>query len=336
MYCMPDVHDPDFPGDLREGMVLHVSGFPITAERQFSAQLEMTFPQMLDREIIAFRGNNYTPRTLIEWYANKAGGSHYSRKLPEDFAALLALSAMNIRPLPDVLVQIGDATLAIGLRLLKSVVDFELHALVMVPDQDSDHVAAVNFLIDSLYEGSAMRLSLTLNKRLMPSLFISGLQEVSARVDADRLIDWSHPRHIHASVRIDDDLSTLLELWVDGTLVGRLRVPEPLFVFSDPLDYATYYNRAVDGEPQAFSFAVGAIGMFGREVGPIDRAQLLLYVDEKRQDPELPLTLYTSGSFGRAARGTNDVDMTGTVHRVKAQDLLRGVPDSSNEDVLKE
>jgi hypothetical protein len=329
VYCMPDVHDTTFPSGLREGLVFHMRGFPITAERQFAAQVKMTFPEILDREIITFQGKNYTPRILIEWYANKSGGAHYSRNLPEDFADLLALKTMNVLPLTQVIVQIGDATLATGLRLLKSVVDFDLHALLVVPHQDSSQISDVNFLLDSRYEGSAMRISLTLNKRLMPSLFVSGLQGVAARVGCDRLINWNEPRYIHAAIRIDDDLSTLLELWVDGTVVGRKRIAEPLFVLSDPLDYENYYNRAVDGEPQLFSFAMAEIALYSRELGPIERAQLLLYMSEKRQDPELPLMLYTSKSFGQAVRGTKDLTMTGTVSQVKTRDLI---PTTANKD----
>ena len=167
-----------------------------------------------------------------------------------------------------------------------------------------------------------MRISLTLNKRLMPSLFVSGLQGVAAHVDCDRLINWNEPRYIHAAIRIDEDLSTLLELWVDGTVVGRKRIAEPLFVLSDPLDYENYYNRAVDGEPQLFSFAMAEIALYSRELGPIERAQFLLYMDEKRQDPDLPVILYTSQSFGQALPGTKDVTMTGTVRPVKIRDLL--------------
>ena len=58
---------------------------------------------------------------------------------------------MNIQPLMQVLLQLGDATLAAGLRLLKRVVNFDLHALLVVPDQDSDHVANVNYLLDFRY-----------------------------------------------------------------------------------------------------------------------------------------------------------------------------------------
>ena len=331
VYCMPDVHHPPFPDNLRKDMLFHMSGFPITAERQFEAQLKMTFPEVLDRDIVTFQGNNYTPRKLIEWCANKTGGAHYSRNLPEDLATLLAFNPMNIQPLMQILLQLGDATLAAGLRLLKRVVNFDLHALLVVPDQHSDHVANVNYLLDYRYEGSAMRFSLILNKRLMPSLFVSGLQGIPAQVDCDRLITWTEPRYIHGAMRIDDDLSTILELWVDGTLVGRVRVPELLFVLSDPLDYENYHNRAADGEPQLFSFALGEVALYSRELEPIERAGFLLYMNEKRQDPELPLILYTSKSFGQAPRGTKDVKMTGTVRPVKVQDLLPRIPDERDE-----
>jgi hypothetical protein len=322
MYCMPDVLDDSFPEDLREGMLLHVSGLPITSERQFAAQMELTFDQILDREFIMFENKNYTPRAVIKLYANKAGGAHYPPSLPRDFASLLSLN-MNVQPVAEILVQIGDATLAMGLRLLKRLVDSDIHVLLVVPDQVPEHFSGVNYLLDYRYEGSAMRISLTLNNRLMPCFFVSGLQGFYARVDCDRLIQWNEPRHIHATIRIDDELSTVLELRVDGARVGHLRIPEPLFVLSDPLDYESCYNRAVDGEPQLFSFAWGTIIMYGRELDPVERAKILLHIDDKRHDPELPMVLYSPNSFGRALQGTNGLQNTGTVQQVKMKDLLQ-------------
>jgi hypothetical protein len=98
---------------------------------------------------------------------------------------------------------------------------------------------------------------------------------------ADRLIDWSAPRHLQASVTIDEDLTTLLELVIDGERVGRSRVPQPLFVLSDPMHYDSYHNRAVDGKEQDFSFGVIEVVMYGSEVPPVGRANLLLHFEEK-------------------------------------------------------
>jgi hypothetical protein len=293
IYCMPGVEDPTFPETLRKDLILHVTGFPISLERQFRAQKAMSLNSFLDQDLLLFKGTRYTPRKVIEWYANKAGGAHYASKIPEDFGALMTLNLMNIQPLADLLVQIGEATLAAGRKLLRSVVEFEIYALVVIPEQEPNAVQAVNYLFDSRYEGSEMRISMSLNARLMPSFFVSGLQGSWGRVDCDRLIDWSEPRLLNALLIIEDDLSTTIELAVDGIRVGRLSVKFPLFVLSDPLDYESYHNKAADGQPQRFTFAVGQVLMIGRELGPKERANVLLYISGKRSDPELRVICYS-------------------------------------------
>jgi hypothetical protein len=321
IHCMPGVDDPTFPEELRKDLVLHVAGFPVTLERQFPAQRKMRLPEFLDEDLILFRGTNYSPRNIIEWYANKAGGAHYSSSIPEDFAALMSLNLMNMQPLANLLLQIGEATLAAGRQLLKSVVDFEIYALVVIPEQEPGAVREVNYLFDSQYEGSGMRISLSLNSRLMPSFFVSGLQGIWARVDCDRMLDWSEPRLLHATLLIEDDLSTTIELAVDGVRVGRGNVKVPLFVFSDPLDYDSYHNKAADGQPQRFSFAVGQVLMIGRELGPEERANMLLYVSGKRSDPDLKVISYSPEAFARAERGTKHLTMSGQTTLKLARDL---------------
>src|SRR5882724_3356433 len=69
VYVMPGVKDSALP--VRDGLVLHVAGFPITSQRQYAAQVEVSFPEVLNREVLFFKGNNYTAKTVIEWYANK-------------------------------------------------------------------------------------------------------------------------------------------------------------------------------------------------------------------------------------------------------------------------
>lgn len=322
VYCMPGVDNPTFPLPQKD-LNLHVSGFPITSERQFSAQLEKTFSELLEHKILFFRGNKYTAKTVIEWYANKAGGAHYSTRLPEDFAALLLQSPFNLQPLANILRQMGDAVLLAGHRLLKKLVDFEIHLIVIVPPQTPEAIGEANYLLDLKYEGSSMRVSLGLNKRLMPSFFVSGLQGTWARVDSDRLIDWSMPRHLHAALRIEEDLSTVLELAVDGVRVGRSRVDEPLFVLSDPLDYEAFHNKSVEGPPQEFSFGLAEISMHRSQISRIDAARMFTYFHGRTTDDNLQLFLFSPKSYGHAPTGTTDPKMTGTVRRLKVRDVLK-------------
>jgi hypothetical protein len=276
---------------------------------------------VIDENFILFQGTKYSPRKIIEWYANKAGGAHYSSSIPEDFAALMTLNLMNIQPLAALLVQIGEAILAAGRQLIKSVVDFEIYALVVIPEQEPGATRDVNYLFDSHYEGSGMRISLTLDSRLMPSFFVCSLQGSCARVDCDRMLDWSDPRLLHATLVMEDDLTPTIELSIDGVRVGRCNAKAPLFVFSDPLDYVSYHNRAADGQSQRFSFAVSQVIMIGRELGPEERANMLLYLSSKRSDPDLKVIRYKPEAFARAARGTKHLTMTGQVTSELARDL---------------
>lgn len=319
VYCMPDVNDPALPESLLDGLLLHVAGFPISPRRQFPAQLEMSFSDLVQRNIVLYKERHYTIEDLIAWYANWAGGAHYSRNLPEDFAELLSVGVGGVAPIANALLQVGEATLAAGRDLLKSVVDLEIHFVVVVPKQ---RVGEVNYIFDAQYEGSAMRLSITLNARLMPGFFVSGLQGIAAMVESDRLIDWSSPRHLQASVRIEDDLTTVLEIVVDGERVGRGRVQEPVFVLSDPLDYELYHNRAVDSGPQNFSFGVVEAVMVASEPTPANQANLFLHFEARRKDPEVPLVFYAPESYGHAPRGTKDVAVTGNVRRLRVKSLL--------------
>jgi hypothetical protein len=324
VYCMPDVNDSGLPAELKADLVLQISGFPITVERQFEAQVEISFSELLERDIVLYKGNKYSARNVIEWFANKAGGAHYAARIPEDFAEISSEGWVGASALIDALIQLGTATFDAGQNLLKSVVDLEIHAIVAVPRQPEANIGSVNVLFDGMYEGSAMRLTLALNKRLMPIFYARGLQGSAMTVESDRLVDWSEPRYIRVVLTIDDDFGTALELSVDGKRYGRTKIEEPLFVLSDPLSYESFHNRAADGEPQKFSFGVSEVNMFGCELHPEPAADLLLYSMERRADLDVPIILYAPFAYSLAAKGTKNLKMTGDVTRVSARHALVG------------
>lgn len=332
VYSMPGIGDPEIPVELKGNLVLRVAGFPITVARQYTAQLETSFPELLDRDILFFKGNRYSARTIIDWFANKAGGAHYATRIPEDFAELLADGSVGAAPLISAMLQLGEATLESGRRLLKSVIDLEVHSIIAVPEQPDANIGAINVLFDGTYERSLMRLTLALNKRLMPVFYARGLQGATIQVEADRLVDWSRPRYLRASLLLDDDLSTVAEIAVDGQRVGRTRLNEPLFVLSDPLDYDSYHNRSVDGGPQQFSFGVGEVIMVGTDIDPASAANLLLYSLQKRADDELQVILYAPGAFAHAAKGTKKLTTSGRVTRVRARDAVGAARQSVAQD----
>jgi hypothetical protein len=86
--------------------------------------------------------------------------------------------------------------------------------------------------------------------------------------------------------------------------------------------FDVFHNKAVAGEPQNFSFAVGNVSVYGRELSPLDRANMLLYQEQKRSDSQMKLILYEARSFARSAPGEMDLKIEGVVRHGTAQEIL--------------
>jgi hypothetical protein len=323
VYCMPSTSDSDLPESIADNFLLHIAGFPVSVNRQLRRQAQVTISDFLDSNIICFNGVYYSPRKIIEWYANKAGGAHYSSTIPEVFSQLLSLNVMGIQPLANCLLQLGEVTLALGIRTIKSIVDMELCMRIYVPQPEHDKITATNYLFDSCYEGSSMRISLWLNEMLTPCFFVSGLQADWASIKFNQVIDWTESRLIHTSLHIEDDLSTTLRISVDGEQGGKINIRRPIFVLSDPLDYEACYNKAINGDPQNFTLAVSEVVMLGRELSPKDKANILLYMIEQGSDPGQKYLVYFPFSYGLSVKGSKDLSMHGKVELKSFDDISR-------------
>jgi len=320
VYVMPGTDDLALPDTLQQDAMLQLSGLPVTLKQELPAQRKMDLKSFLQHPILKYKGQHYTAKTVIEWFANWTGGAHYSRLIPADFLELLAFDLMGLQPAAVALLQVGEAVLSAGRDLLKRLVDIELHCVVAVPALPT----AASFLFDAAYPGASMRWSILVHPTGRMEFRVVGGQGVGAAVLSDGIVDWSRVRHIHAAVTIDDDLTTVIELFLDGLRVGRTRSREPLFVASDPLHYDICHNRAVDGDKQQFSFALITVTMFSREIDPGERAKMFLWCEEQRGDQDRQCVLCEPTSFGRALPGTKDLTMSGTVRHLQVCDVIPG------------
>lgn len=84
VFSMPDVVAS--PPPITRGLVLHVAGPPFTMMREFPLQEEQKLRDLLDYKLVKYRDKLYSIGDVIEFFANKAGGAHYSKDLPKDFA----------------------------------------------------------------------------------------------------------------------------------------------------------------------------------------------------------------------------------------------------------
>jgi len=304
-YCMPGA--ADLPAQLKKNLLLHVSGFPLTLEQELPAQTLITVEKFLNREIVVFKERPYLAKDIIAFFANKAGGAHYSPDLPQDFAQLLSFGLSGQPVLVNALLQMADVTYRLAVRLLKLQTDLEIHILIFVPPQD---VKQPVYVIDNKYPDSPMRIFCRVEAGMKLSFGVISIQGIQAIVGINRLIDWSRPHHFTLSLVIEDDLSTQLVIASDGEKVAKLNVPHPLFVSNDPLQYRSYQNRS-DEEPNAgLDFGLIEMAMFGKHLPPKEEAQMLLYFDQQLTKQNQRCVYFKKGQYGYAAPGTKDLQMT--------------------------
>lgn len=310
LFCMPSPSEAGFPERLKEGMILHVAGFPVALEKQLPGQTMVPLEQFLDHEIVQYKSRGYSVRDIITFFANKAGGSHFSPDLPKDFAEIMSFGLFGQPIVTNALLQIGEVTFALGLRLLKSVIEFELHALVFIPEQEIKERA---FLLDYGYPGTPMRIFCFLDHLQKVHFGATGYNGPTGIASVQHLLDWSKPHHLMLALEIADDLSTNLNILVDGDDVAKQRVEIPLVVANDPLHYDGWINRSIKDEQAGCTFCMGEIAMYGRDLPVKERAKMLLYMNQSLSSENQPCFLFRRGNYGHMPPGTKDLTIVGKV-----------------------
>jgi len=316
VHCMPPAGE--LPEELREDLLLHLSGFPITIEQELPGQSKISLEDLLDHRILIYNERSYPARDIITFFANKAGGAHYSPDLPKDFAELLSFRLSGHPVLVNALLQIADLTYKLGVRLLKSHSDSETHLLIFVPPQELTSEA---YVFDSQYPDSPMRIFCRLDPQMRLAFGATGIQGASAIARINRLVDWSKPHHFTLSLTIDEALATRLEISMDGEDLTSVVAPYPIFVVNDPLHYSSFQNRSHEEENAGLS--LGFVEMDGKNLPPKAQAQLLLHFEEKLLQDDLACVFFRRGQYGHAAPGTKDMQMTNSPLMWNVSKLMR-------------
>lgn len=88
--------------------------------------------EFLDTPVLFYSGQPYTPRKLIESFANNEGGAHFSASRPAEFTGMVQMIS---QPVQINLYKIAEATYKLGVKLLRSLRDIELYYILYFPKQ---------------------------------------------------------------------------------------------------------------------------------------------------------------------------------------------------------
>ncbi len=304
-----------------DGLMLQMSGFPLSLERELPGQQLIKIENFINGETISFGGNPYSMKDVIGFYANIAGGAHYSADLPQDMADLLSLTFGGQAPLIAIaLVQFGEIAYKLGHRLLKKVIDMDLHLLLMIPEK----VESIAYVIDLKHASSSMRLSLKVRPSIQLIFEMQGLAGNYAVVHIERAFDWKKPHHIKLSVETDESLNTILAVFVDGDYVARSTFPQLIIILNDPSIYNLYINRSADIPDSGLEMACANFAIYNADQSNLDKARTLVAFGEILLGEEIPCTYFRKTGHAYLSPGQHKLEYVGEYSQWDMKKLSNG------------
>lgn len=298
-----------------------MQGFPVSLEQELPGQDVSTIEVFLDRPIITIGSNSYTMKNIIEFYANKAGGSHYAPDMPQDFLDLLTFNIGGLPSIANALLQFGEVIYKLGLRLFRKLVDIEIHLLLLIPQKVEGNPA---YVFDFKDPNSQMRLFCNIYPSIRPSFGACGLNGNFANVNIERVINWSNPHHLMFSIELEDDLSTSLLVYVDGERLAKNTSAGLVLVSNDPSSYDIYINRSAESIESGLNMAFADLIVYNVNHTALDRAKIILALNEKLSKNEVACTYLIKGAYAHLGIKQKEIKYFGSCMSWDMKKITRG------------
>jgi hypothetical protein len=317
IFSMPDVVAS--PPPITQGLVLHVASPPFTMAREVPLQEERKLRDLLDYKLIKYKDKLYSVGDLIEFFANKAGGAHYSKDLPKDFVELLSFGLGGQPVLVNVLVQVAQATLDAGVRFIQAITNFDVHMSVVF---EGGQVTAPTCLFSLKYPNLPMQASCIAEQSALRANLTS-LDGKSIELKSI-VVDWTSPHLVTVAWKTQDDLSCSLSVNVDGERVGRVTTMLPLFVSNAITDYELTLHRSGADGSIGTPLGVIEVMIYANQRSPVDSAQTLMHLMNRASELSGECVYYGSDGYGVREPGKTDVQNSGNVTLQTTEKVLRG------------
>lgn len=290
----------------------------ISVDREYESQIAGTLHDCLELKVLYFNGVQYSLRTIVEWFANKAGGAHYSKQMPEVFSSLIQTRTRSLGTLEQVLLQFAEAVIQIGVRLLNSVSDAEMYFAMALPRRlENDTV-----IVDAKHPNVPMRFSFGVRKSGKIWCRLVGIDMADFALEAPQLPEWHETHYVAFSASVEKDLRTRVAISFDGEVLFNHFFPSPLFLVSDWTDFNVLVNKSHEGGLQDCHFVFCEMITVGRELNAQERSKTLIHLSRWKNGEDLNALLFTPGSFAESKAGVKSLTMTGIVKSDQLRSLF--------------
>lgn len=182
----------------------------------------------LEAEIVSIPGKKFTIREIIKIVADNNGGAHYDKNVNKEIADLCsAKNQKGVLIINLLLKKIGDVLYQVGLKIIKSLFDFQLAISLIIPRNKCTNKNIISFSYENGH--SPISLSVSENDKLI--LCIQNQDKRRYRLNVYDLSDMDDSNILvfNMSYELNEDMQVILSVYCNDTVV-QYRLGTPFFI----------------------------------------------------------------------------------------------------------
>lgn len=287
-----------------DGQILSINNLPISINQRLKSQIIIQLDDYLKTTTFEYHNIKIEVSKLINDLANKFGGSHYPQEYPQYLKDTSNLQMFNLSVFDNYIYQFNELIIDLGLKMLKTKIDFELFFSFVVNKLSIDIV----YLFDFQLPDTNCRLSLFFERRFL-NILIQDYRGNSRIIQIEKLIDLDEILLINLTHYLSNDLKSIIEIHFEGELISQICLDNPLLFINEFQNYQKCFNRSVQ-VLQDFEFGLIDLKLYNLHFSDLRKYEMYKHYLEKK---EFEYQFFTSKSFAQIMPNENIVETNGEV-----------------------
>ncbi len=281
---------------------------------------EISLIDWLETEIVSIPGKKFKIWEVIKIEADKNGGAHYDKTANKECANLCSMiNQKGVLVINLLLKNIGDVLYQVGLKIIKSLFDFQLAISLIIPHKKCTNKNIISFS----YENGHSPISLSVSENNELILSIENQDKRRYRLSVYNLSDMDDSNILvfNMSYELNKDMQVILSVYCNDTVV-QYKLVTPFFI-----GYNFTRNSTITLSDKDLSICFSSMDIYNNI---LDFDQSLKVNKTMKQIDDKDSVLKISNKQFAVVDGYNTIKLLGPISYTSYYDFKKSILEDNN------
>ncbi|MGN7161718.1 hypothetical protein [Sphingomonas sp. SAFR-052] len=300
---------------------MHYMNPMISFEQELPNQVQVDFPQLLGLPYFSFNGSNLNYRNIIEKYANRAGGAHYSKNLPKFFIEQMVFNVGGMNPMQQSVATLGNAVQKVGYKILAEVFGFQAMLHFAMMELPTDAFCLIN--ANSSENSSAY----TVIIRQDGSIYLDFTSIDGSYISFETIpcVKANENTVLMVDILLTDQITTKISVIVNGSTLIDFEYEGLFGVSTNHVPYDVSIGKHISENCDTLPFFLVRHVIFNGTKKTLTEQIITQEMLNFRSNSDQYGVSFDKGAFARMPAGENDITIDGKARRDRWQNVMKDV-----------